>query len=170
MIFATCGSTSVRFDRMMGALRCLPATDLYVQHGASLPPPCAEAYDFLPFGSMVALIDQTDIFISHAGVGSVLCALRAGHVPILFPRLKKYSEAVDDHQAELAEALAGRGTVRLAHTAEELLEAVHSLPPRGAARTLDAEQLVTAVQAAIMIDRPQRAGRTRGFAGLVGRR
>ena len=157
MIFATCGSTPVRFDRMMEALRVLPTEELCVQHGASPAPPCARSFDFLPFGTMVELIGEADVVVSHAGVGSIMCALQAGHVPIVFPRLREHAEAVDDHQSELAEALALRGTVRMARNAEELARAVASVPPRGAVQALDATQLVSAVRAAIMVDEAPRS-------------
>jgi UDP-N-acetylglucosamine transferase subunit ALG13 len=134
---------------MMRALSELPAVDLYVQHGPATPPPCARADVYLPFGGIVERIEQADIVVTHAGVGSIMCAMRAGHVPVVFPRLKRYAETVDDHQAELAEALAQRGTVIVAWTGEELLSAVASAPPRAGARTLDAGRLGAAVRAAV---------------------
>jgi len=149
MIFATCGTSPFRFDRMMRALEALPAEELSVQHGPSPAPPCAAAYPFLGFGTMVELMEEADIVVSHAGVGSIMCALQAGHVPVVFPRLKRYSETVDDHQAELATALAERGTVILATTPGELLSAVQSVPPRTRHAAFPADGLRRAVRAAI---------------------
>ena len=149
MIFATCGSSPVAFDRMMQALAALPAAELTVQHGPSPAPPSASAYPFLPFGTMVELMEQADIVVSHAGVGSIMCALQAGHVPVVFPRLKRYSETVDDHQVELATALSKRGTVMVATTAEELVQAVRSVPPRTDHEAFPADSLRRAVRAAI---------------------
>ena len=160
MIFATCGSSPFGFDRMMQALRALPAAELSVQHGPAPAPPSASAYDFLPFGSMVELMQQADVIVSHAGVGSIMCALQAGHVPIVFPRLKRYAETVDDHQAELAAALAKRGTVIVATTPEELVSAVRSVPPRAPERALAANGLTDAVRAAIHGDTGGSSGRT----------
>ena len=113
------------------------------------PPPCARADEFVSFGRMVELIESADVVVSHAGVGSIMCALRAGHVPIVFPRLKRYSETVDDHQAELAEALEQRGNVIVVWTGDELAAAVASVPPRGGVRALKADALGAAVRAAI---------------------
>lgn len=148
MIFATCGSSPIAFDRMMLALEALPADELIVQHGPSPAPPCAEAYPFLPFGRMVELMEQVDIVVSHAGVGSIMCALQAGHMPIVFPRLKRHSETVDDHQAELAAALSVRGTVLVATTQQELLHAVQTVPPR-TGQVAFSSSLPRAVRAAI---------------------
>ena len=153
MIFATCGSSPVPFDRMMQALAELPAGELHVQHGPAAPPPCAGAYDFLPFHRMVELIERADVVVSHAGVGSIICALRAGHTPIVFPRLKRHSETVDDHQAELAEALVDRGNVVVAWTPEDLVAAVAAATPRGIARVLAADALGDAVRAALLGER-----------------
>lgn len=149
MIFATCGSSPFAFDRMMRALEALPAPELIVQHGPSPPPPSVEAYSFLPFGRMVELMAQADIVVSHAGVGSIMCALEAGHVPVVFPRLKSYSETVDDHQAELASALAERGTVIVATSPQELVNAVKSVPVRSRPSARSASGLSLAVRAAI---------------------
>lgn len=130
MIFATCGSSPFRFDRMIEALAALPAASLHVQHGPADPPCCAAAYPDLTFAALIEELRTADVVISHAGVGSILCAVHAGHTPIVFPRLKRYSEHVDDHQVELAEALAERGVVVIAHNGDELVSAIDVLPPR----------------------------------------
>jgi UDP-N-acetylglucosamine--N-acetylmuramyl-(pentapeptide) pyrophosphoryl-undecaprenol N-acetylglucosamine transferase len=149
VIFATCGSSHLPFERLMQALAVLPADELIVQHGPAQPPPAARAVPFLSYGEVVELIEEADVVVSHAGVGSIICAIRAGHTPIVFPRLKRYAETVDDHQAELATALEQRGTVRVTWTPEDLLEAIRSIPPRGAAVASDAVRLNAAVRAAI---------------------
>ncbi|MCA1682453.1 MAG: hypothetical protein LC685_00375 [Actinobacteria bacterium] len=149
MIFATCGSSHLPFDRMMRALAALPIHELHVQYGPATPPSCAWSRAYLPFDGMLEKIEAASVVISHAGVGSIICALRAGHVPILFPRLERYAETVDDHQAELARALAERGMVRVAWTAEELVDGFASAPPRAPAAASSAEQLAAAVRTAI---------------------
>ncbi len=169
MIFATCGSSHFRFDRMMEALAALQSEELYVQHGPAEPPECVCADPFLPFATIVKKIEMADVVISHAGVGSILCAIRAGHTPVIFPRLKRYHEAVDDHQSELAEALAERGTAIVAWTASDLPAAVASAPPRRGRETVRRDPLVDAVRATIMskripepaAPRPPLAGSTR---------
>jgi UDP-N-acetylglucosamine transferase subunit ALG13 len=149
VIFATCGSSHLPFDRMMTALGGLNGSDLHVQHGPAAPPPAVRTDPFLSFAEVVERIQQADVVISHAGVGSILCALRAGHTPIVFPRLKRYSETVDDHQAELARALVRRGAVLVAWSPDELIEAVERVPPRGGVARMDSGRLHTAVRAAI---------------------
>jgi len=139
----------MKFDRMMSALEALPPEELIVQHGPSPAPRCAAAYPYLPFGEIVELMRQADVVVSHAGVGSIMCALQAGRIPVVFPRLKRYSETVDDHQAELAHALADRGTVLVASSAEDLARAVRSVPPPAHHGAFPENGLRQAVHAAI---------------------
>lgn len=150
MIFATCGSSHFRFDRMMEALCALPASELYVQHGPADPPPGARAVPFLPFDVLVDNIAEAEVIVSHAGVGSILCAIRAGHTPVIFPRLKRYHETVDNHQAELAKVLAEQGSAIVAWSGAELAAAVAAVPPRGAGRALRPSPLVDAVRLSIV--------------------
>jgi UDP-N-acetylglucosamine transferase subunit ALG13 len=154
VIFATCGSSHFPFIRMMEALQSLPPERLYVQHGPAEPPPGVRAEAYIPFGGVIEKLDEADIVVSHAGVGSIICALRAGHVPVIFPKLKRYGETVDDHQAELAEALSLRGSVRVAWTGAELVEAVCSVPARSVAPLVGGEMLGAAVRAAIRGETP----------------
>jgi UDP-N-acetylglucosamine--N-acetylmuramyl-(pentapeptide) pyrophosphoryl-undecaprenol N-acetylglucosamine transferase len=149
VIFATCGSSHLPFERLMRALTAVPADELIVQHGPATPPPAARAVPFLPYAEVLKLIEQADVVVSHAGVGSIICAVRAGHTPIVFPRLQRYGETVDDHQVELARALEQRGTVRVATDAGHLLPAIRALPPRGASAPADTVRLNAAVRAAI---------------------
>lgn len=143
------------FPRMMQALGAMSTSELTVQHGPAPSPPGAVAYDFLPFGRVVELMQTADFVVSHAGVGSIMCALQAGHTPIVFPRYKRFGETVDDHQAELAAALAERGTVVVASNGEELVAAIASVPPRGHQRVLHGQDLNAAVRAAIHGERPR---------------
>ena len=84
---------------------------------------------FLPFAKIVELMEEADVVVCHGGVGSIVCALRAGHVPVTFPRLKRYSEIGDDHQLELAQALAARGTVTIAGTGSRVARGSGIFPP-----------------------------------------
>ncbi|WP_010147532.1 glycosyltransferase [Serinicoccus profundi] len=57
------------------------------------------------------LTTRASLVVTHAGVGSVLLALRAGKHPVVVPRLADLREHADDHQLELARALEHRGLV-----------------------------------------------------------
>jgi UDP-N-acetylglucosamine transferase subunit ALG13 len=65
----------------------------------------------MPFDAMLENFAAAEGVITHAGVGSILCARRAGHVPVVVPRQHALGEHVDDHQAELTRRLEERGSV-----------------------------------------------------------
>ncbi|HKE99798.1 MAG TPA: glycosyltransferase [Actinomycetes bacterium] len=50
-----------------------------------------------------------DVVVTHAGTGSALAALRAGHCPVLVPRTHALGEHVDDHQHQTAREFDRRG-------------------------------------------------------------
>lgn len=131
MIFATVGSTQIRFDRFTRALDALPAAELFVQHGPmEAPAGAGRAVAYLPFPEVVAGMEAADTVVCHAGAGSILCALRVGHTPVVMPRLKRFGETVDDHQVEFSRALAARGKVIAVESPDLLAAAVASAPAR----------------------------------------
>jgi UDP-N-acetylglucosamine transferase subunit ALG13 len=56
-----------------------------------------------------AAVVDADVVVSHAGVGSALAALWAGHHPVLVPREAARGENCDEHQEHFARELADRG-------------------------------------------------------------
>jgi UDP-N-acetylglucosamine transferase subunit ALG13 len=147
VIFATVGSTQFPFERMIRALDRLPGEQLSVQHGPVSPPlGAAQARDFMEFPEVVEQMEAADVVICHAGAGSILCAFRAGHRPVVVPRLARFSETVDDHQLELTRALAADGRVIAVEDLATLPEAVASAPPR---RDREASEDLLPIQVAV---------------------
>jgi UDP-N-acetylglucosamine transferase subunit ALG13 len=131
VIFATVGSTQIPFERFVRALEALPGEQLLVQHGPVEPPVgAAQANAFMQFPEMIESMEAADVVVCHAGAGSILCALRAGHTPVVVPRLKRYEETVDDHQVEFSRALAAEGLSRAGAHLERLGPAGAAPPPR----------------------------------------
>jgi UDP-N-acetylglucosamine transferase subunit ALG13 len=131
VIFATVGTHQDGFPRMLAALEALGDVDLVVQYGHGSPPANARVADaFLPFPAMDANFAAADVVITHAGVGSILLAVRHGHQPIVMPRLHRLREHVDDHQSQLAGQLAALGRVRVVEHGEALAQAVRDAPAR----------------------------------------
>jgi UDP-N-acetylglucosamine transferase subunit ALG13 len=54
---------------------------------------------------------EAGILVSHGGAGTIINGLRQGKTVVVVPRLKKFGEHTNDHQLDLAEALAGEGKV-----------------------------------------------------------
>jgi UDP-N-acetylglucosamine transferase subunit ALG13 len=67
-----------------------------------------QAKSALPASELRSAIRDADLVIAHAGIGSSLTALEAGHCPVLLPRRKVHAEHVDDHQGFIARDLARR--------------------------------------------------------------
>ncbi|HVY77757.1 MAG TPA: glycosyltransferase [Solirubrobacterales bacterium] len=125
------GSTQIPFERLVRALEQLPGEQLLAQHGP-VPPPAgaADSRAFMQFLEVIECMARADVVVCHAGAGSILCALRAGHTPVVVPRLKRYEETVDDHQVEFARALGADGKVIAVEDLSLLAEAVAGAPRR----------------------------------------
>jgi UDP-N-acetylglucosamine--N-acetylmuramyl-(pentapeptide) pyrophosphoryl-undecaprenol N-acetylglucosamine transferase len=147
VIFATVGShPTFAFERLLRGLETLAVHELVVQHGPGEPPANAVvAVPWMPFEEIVESMDRADHVVSHAGVGTILCAIEAGHVPIVFPRLERFGETVDDHQLHLASALVETGKVILVEDAARLAPALAEAPPCGEGRPGGGEALIEAV-------------------------
>jgi UDP-N-acetylglucosamine transferase subunit ALG13 len=149
VIFATVGShPTFHFDRFLRALEAVSGEELVVQHGPGEPPQNASrAVPWMSFAEIVEEMERASRVVSHAGVGTILCAARAGHVPVVFPRLRGYGETVDDHQLELGRRLSGDGRVILVEDAPALPIALASAPQRGSQPDLGGDGLIAAVRA-----------------------
>ena len=127
MIFVSVGTNEARFDRLLRAVAGLPGSDeRLVQHGHStaIPGPGVELVDFLAFDAMTEAIRRCRVFVTHAGVGSVLVALANGKRAVVVPRRRAFGEAVDDHQLQLGRRFAAAGLVTLVEEPETLAGAL----------------------------------------------
>jgi UDP-N-acetylglucosamine transferase subunit ALG13 len=131
VIFVTVGTNEARFDRLLHAVAQLELDeDVVVQHGHSSPlhPPGAALIDFLPFEGIVDMVRRSRVVVTHAGVGSVMVSLANGKRPIVVPRRKAFSEAVDDHQLELGRRFASAGLVTFVEEPDAIADAVRGEP------------------------------------------
>lgn len=154
MIFATLGTHAQPFPRFLSYVNAARATghDVILQYGHTSPPPgLAEAFAFLSGEEMVDHFERADAVLSHAGVGSILGARQAGHLPVVIARQARFGEHVDDHQLELSRMLAVRGHVLTVTTPDELPRALtHALQTRRSGHALSTYgPLHAAVRAAL---------------------
>jgi len=83
-------------------------------------------------------LETAEAVICHGGSGTILDAIRCGHVPIIMPRLAIHREHVDDHQLQIAERLQQEGKA-FALTSFDLLESLLTIAKeRKGQRVLDA--------------------------------
>jgi UDP-N-acetylglucosamine transferase subunit ALG13 len=107
----------------------------------------------MSFGEIEHELHACDYVVTHAGVGSILAARNAGHVPLVVPRLKRFNEHVDDHQAELTRALAASAKVIPVWDVAKLAESIAHAPGRRTfAASTGTQRLVEALRRAIVAD------------------
>lgn len=137
MIFVTLGTHEQPFVRALDLMAELDGDDeVLIQHGAT--PARADLrngkwVEYLESDALTARMNSAEVVISHAGVGSMITAIRAGVKPVVVPRLARFGEHVDDHQLQLAERFAERELVLVCRPGDSLREIVaaarESRPP-----------------------------------------
>lgn len=108
------GTERYPFSRALADVaQALPAgVQMVYQTGHTPPPDSSAAYQqWLPLEDLLRSLQQADVVVTHAGVGSILTALRLGKHPVVIPRLSELREHVDDHQSQLAAMLEAKGLV-----------------------------------------------------------
>ncbi len=135
MIFVTVG-TQLPFDRLVLTVDAWaaahPTVECFAQIGAAATPPKHVPFvPFVPAEEFDALVRRASLIVAHAGMGSVLTALRFEKPILIMPRHAAAKEHRDDHQLATARWLQERLGVRIAWTSEELqaqLDARESIP------------------------------------------
>lgn len=131
MIFVTAGTLHFPFDRLVRAVDALPGEEEVVLQCRVTPhrPERARHVRELPYPELVEYVRSARAVVCHAGVGSVLTALSNGRRPIVVPRLRRFGEAVDDHQLHFARRVAAAGVVVLVEEPTELAAALELEEP-----------------------------------------
>jgi len=81
-----------------------------------------EIFDFISRSKLEVLYKKADYIITHAGAGSMFQAIKYKKKTIVFPRLQKYGEHVDDHQLQLAQKLSSLGYLLTFHDGDEMID------------------------------------------------
>lgn len=124
VIFVTVGTHTLGFERLVAAMDQVAeatAEEVIIQLGATrYHPRCARWFAYVGGGEIERLTDTARVVVSHAGAGAILLALRRGKPLVVMPRRKHYHEHGDDHQVELARALAQSGALLVAYETQQL--------------------------------------------------
>jgi UDP-N-acetylglucosamine--N-acetylmuramyl-(pentapeptide) pyrophosphoryl-undecaprenol N-acetylglucosamine transferase len=139
-VVVTVGSNSYDFGRLIeGLQRVLPpeAEVLWQTGHTDVSRFGIVATPFLASADLAAAMQAADLVVAHAGVGSALAALQAGHSPLLVPRRKHQGEHIDDHQIEIARRLMERG-IAVECDASELTTGVMAQAAERRARAISA--------------------------------
>lgn len=133
-----------RFDRAVDAVMaalpngCAITWQLGATSRDGLP---GDVHEELAWSDMGRLIRESDVFVCHAGVGSVLQALDNGVIPVLAVRSVAHGEHVDDHQRFFAHEMQRRGlgiALELGDAGGEALLKAAELSPLRPSSTLTA--------------------------------
>lgn len=83
-------------------------------------------YTILPYEEMVKLVKNCDLYICHAGVGSIITGLSEGKIPIVVPRYAKYHEHVDNHQLDITDEFVKRGQIIACYDKDDLVDKINN--------------------------------------------
>ncbi len=130
MILVTLGTQDKSFERLLDAVQ--KAIDdgyinekVVVQAGyTTYESKDMEIFDFIPRDKFEELIEECDILITHAGVGSILSGLNNNKKVIAAPRLSKYKEHINDHQLQIVEKFKRLGYILPLDDFEKLGEVI----------------------------------------------
>ncbi len=126
MIFVTLGTQKFQLDRLLKQLDDLCEEgrireEIFAQTGHSSYRPKHYKYtDFLDRDAFERKMRESSLVITHSGVGSIITAINAGKPVIVYPRLHKYKEHVDDHQLEIAQAFSKKNFVLCCEETDDL--------------------------------------------------
>ncbi|MGE5381911.1 MAG: glycosyltransferase [Omnitrophica WOR_2 bacterium] len=128
MIFAVVG-TQEPFDRLIKSLDewCSISgyKDMIAQTAYSeYKPANFKTFDFIPVSEFDAIFEKADLIVSHAGMGTIITALRYCKPIIVMPRLAKFREHRNDHQLSTAVSFARLGYVKSVYSKAELFDAL----------------------------------------------
>ena len=134
MILVTVGMSEYNFDRLFKIIdelvdeRIITDKKIVVQSGNSnYTSKNFESFDMIENEKFNKLVDDCDFIISHAGTGSVVPALKKNKKVIIFPRLEKFSEHLDNHQVELANLFLEKKYALVAYNKEQLIDCISKI-------------------------------------------
>ena len=130
MIFLTVGTEKFPLDRLLKAVDEAVGNKkidqaVFGQIGKSGYKPQWFSYkEFFEFAQMKKFIQEAEIVVSHAGIGSTLLCLNLEKIPILFPRRLDFGEHLDNHQVEFAKKIEAVGKVLVAYDEKDLMHKI----------------------------------------------
>ena len=137
MILALFGTNPYPFKRLAGwldRLACVEGYKIVAQTGSTPALAHCLSFDFEPYESIQARMEQADCIVAQGGYGSCLDALSLGRPLVIVPRQPELGES-RDNQSELSRFLAAHSDARIAESYGALRQAIAQLqsehhPPR----------------------------------------
>ena len=132
MIFLTVG-TQFPFDRLVKSVDQtfdgrLIDEEIFAQIGKTFyKPRNFESVAYLEKQVFDKQFEKASAVISHAGMGTITMALDNKKPLLVMPRLKKYGEVVNDHQAAIAKRFSELGHILAVYDAKDLSDGIRKL-------------------------------------------
>jgi UDP-N-acetylglucosamine transferase subunit ALG13 len=156
VIFVTVG-VQLPFDRLIRAVDDWAGRrgrrDVVAQVGTSgYVPRALEARSFLPAGDFRGLVEQAELVVAHAGMGSIITAFELGKPIVVLPRRASLREHRNDHQLATARRMAAHANIRVAEDEQALVRLLDDFrtPQAGAAIASHADEKLLAEIAAFI--------------------
>ncbi|MBF4572944.1 glycosyltransferase [Herbiconiux sp. VKM Ac-1786] len=112
-VFVTLGTIHpYRFDRLVDRLVAVaPASTEFVWQLGSTPRDDlpGEVHTEMSSAEFVREANESDLVVTHAGVGTIMGLLDLRRPTLVVPRRKSHKEHVDDHQLQITREVASRG-------------------------------------------------------------
>lgn len=128
MIFVTIG-TQIPFDRLIEILdRIAPELDeeIYAQVlRGKYKPKNIKTLDFIEPDEFDKVFNQARLIVAHAGMGTILSALRNSKPLVIFPRIAALGEHRNEHQRATARMMKEKNYAYVATNEKELRELLH---------------------------------------------
>lgn len=130
MIYVTLGTQDKSFARLLEAIQKeidngTIKDEVIVQAGhTSFESKKMKIFDLVSLDKFNEYMDECDLLITHAGVGSIVDGLKRGKTVIAVPRLKEYSEHTNNHQLQIAENFGNKGYIIPVFDTNELHDAL----------------------------------------------
>lgn len=119
MIYVTVGTQKFQFNRLLKTIDRLISDDViredvFAQTGYSdYKPFNYKTESFLSREKFDSYMEKCDILITHGGVATIITGLKYEKPVIVFPRLAKFGEHVDNHQIQIAKIFSGQNFVMM---------------------------------------------------------
>ena len=148
MIFCTTG-TQAPFDRFVQTIDEVAANlneDFFVQAFN------IRTVEFISPDEYSKITESARIIIAHAGIGSIISAMRQNKPLIIFPRIAKLGEHRNEHQLATAKKMSELGYAYVANNTEELksLLTEKNLVPLHKMGEFASKQLIDEIQKLIL--------------------
>ncbi len=130
MIFVVLGTQKFQLDRLLKSIDCAIedgriTDEVIAQSGNSVyKPKHFKCVSFMDKAEFDETIEKAELMITHSGVGSIITALGKGKPVIVYPRLAKYKEHVDNHQLDIANAFGKKNYVLCCFEEDDLVKKI----------------------------------------------